>query len=460
MLLRLRIQGFKNLKDTEIRFGPLTCFVGRNGVGKSNIFDAIQFLRLLSEREIQDAAAEVRSPLSGGYGPLDLFRGSRGSSPIHLEADMVVPLDVLDDFGESARPSSNFLRYAVSFRSTTEPRPRLELVEEELAPLPSKDLREILGFHHSAAFRRSLVSTGRRKGKFISTERTDSDQVQIRLHQDGGSRGRPVSPGRSPRTVLGGTNTREYPTVLAARREMETWHSLHLEPSSLRTPDSLNTEGPVTEHGAGVAATLRRLQQSEGTGRVLAEAANRLSRLVPEVERLVIDQDETRQQLTVRAQIRGTAQTFGPRALSDGTLRFLALVTMQMDTRGSRVLCLEEPENGIHPSRIPCMVQLLRDYSLDPELPVGEDNPARQVVINSHSPEVLKQTRVEEVLFVESSADPDGPSAIVASIEGSWRKNGPRVTSRHLAAILGGAPLDAALKRQLALPFAVAEERA
>jgi predicted ATPase len=460
MLLRLRIQGFKNLRDTEIRFGPLTCFVGRNGVGKSNIFDAIQFLRLLAEREIQDAAAEVRSPLSGAYGPLDLFRSANGSSPIHLEADMVVPHEVIDDFGEPARPATNLLRYAVTFRFASEPRPRLELVEEELAPLPSKNLREILGFHHSAAFRRSIVRSGRRKGKFISTERADPGQVQIKLHQDGGSRGRPVNPGRSPRTVLGGTNTREYPTVLAARREMEAWHSLHLEPSSLRTPDALGTEGPVTEHGTGVAATLRRLHQSEGTGRVLAEAANRLSHLVPEVEKLVIDEDETRQQLTVRARLSGTAGTFGPRALSDGTLRFLALVVMQMDTKGSRVLCLEEPENGIHPSRIPSMVQLLRDYSVDPDLAVDEDNPARQVVINSHSPEVLKQTSIQEVLFVESLADPDGPSAIVASIEGSWRKNGPRVTTRHLAAILGGAPMDPELFRQLDLPFAVAEDQA
>lgn len=49
MPTRIRLQGFKSFEDTEIRFGPFTCIAGANGVGKSNLFDAIQFLRDLTE---------------------------------------------------------------------------------------------------------------------------------------------------------------------------------------------------------------------------------------------------------------------------------------------------------------------------------------------------------------------------------------------------------------------------
>ena len=49
MLTRLYVSGFKNLVDTEIRFGPLTCIAGPNGVGKSSVFDAIHFLSLLAD---------------------------------------------------------------------------------------------------------------------------------------------------------------------------------------------------------------------------------------------------------------------------------------------------------------------------------------------------------------------------------------------------------------------------
>jgi len=45
MLTRLIVSGFKNLVDVDVRFGPFTtCVAGANGVGKSNLFDAIRFL--------------------------------------------------------------------------------------------------------------------------------------------------------------------------------------------------------------------------------------------------------------------------------------------------------------------------------------------------------------------------------------------------------------------------------
>ena len=49
MLTRLIVKGFKNLDDVEVRFGPFTCIAGQNGVGKSNLFDAILFLSDLTE---------------------------------------------------------------------------------------------------------------------------------------------------------------------------------------------------------------------------------------------------------------------------------------------------------------------------------------------------------------------------------------------------------------------------
>lgn len=50
MLTRLTVNGFKNLIGVDVRFGPFTCIAGANGVGKSNLFDAIRFLSALSEK--------------------------------------------------------------------------------------------------------------------------------------------------------------------------------------------------------------------------------------------------------------------------------------------------------------------------------------------------------------------------------------------------------------------------
>src|ERR1700761_6541382 len=60
MLTRLKVSGFKNLIDVDVSFGPFTCIAGANGVGKSNLLDAIVFLSALADRPLIDAALSVR----------------------------------------------------------------------------------------------------------------------------------------------------------------------------------------------------------------------------------------------------------------------------------------------------------------------------------------------------------------------------------------------------------------
>jgi len=84
-----------------------------------------------------------------------------------------------------------------------------------------------------------------------------------------------------------------------------------------------------------------------------------------------------------------------------GELRFLALAVLSLDPREEGLICLEEPENGIHPERIPVMLRLLEDIAVDIESEVGEDNPLRQVIINTHSPAVVSQVPDDAILVSE-----------------------------------------------------------
>jgi predicted ATPase len=457
MLLRLRIQGFKNLRDADIWFGPLTCFVGPNGVGKSNVFDAIQFLRHLADDEIQQAAEAIRQPTEGAFSALDLITNRDHSTTMRLAADILVPLAAEDDFGQQVQPTASLLTYSVGFRFQTKEN-RLVLVEEELKHHKKGDAAKVLLFPHSRGFRDSIVHAERFGTAFISTKIEDG-QARIQLHGDGGSRGRPVPAGPSPRTILGGTGTKEYPTVVAARREMASWHSVHLEPSSLRTPDRFGESAPVDEYGRHIAATLRRLARErtpprgdgmhaaegpvDGMVQVCTEAANQLARLVDGVEGLRVREDEARQHYVVEVKFRDADLWMPPRALSEGTLRYLALVAMQMDTRSSRVLCIEEPENGIEPSGIPALLRLLRDYAVDPDEPVGpSDNPLRQVILNSHSRDVVGELHAHEVLFVEAVRTAGERRAQVRSVDYAevWRPDANRVSHEYFRQWIGGLP--------------------
>ena len=418
MLTRLKVSGFKNLIDVDVRFGPFTCVAGANGVGKSNLFDAIRFLSALADRTLIDAALSVRDEGGRTADVKSLFHrvGDQYDDEMSFEAEMIVPYEGLDDLGQKARASITFLRYSValSYRAddSVQSMGSLELVKEELVHIKLGDASSHVLFPNKSKQWRKSAIQGRHTVPFISTVTEETGRV-IKLHQD-------QVPGRTlarlavnlPRTVLSTANAAESPTTLLARREMQSWRLLQLEPSSLRKPDEFTAPTRLGTDGSHLAATLYHLARpnknhgkngesdSEATAQVYSQVANRLSELIDDVYEVGIDRDERRELFTL--QVTGRDRTPYPaRALSDGTLRFLALAVLELEPEAHGLLCLEEPENGIHPERIPAMLRLLQDIAVDVNEPVGPDNPLRQVIVNTHSPAVVNQVPDDSLLVAE-----------------------------------------------------------
>lgn len=419
MLTRLRVKGFKNLVDCDVGFGPFTCIAGANASGKSNLFDTITLLRDLADFPIVEAASRVRDPAArskGDFASLFSFSEDNLLQDIDIEAEFIVPSVVKDDFGRDARPSSTHLKYRVVIglvSASKDNNERLELKHESLTYIPKSDSRKHLEFRHSNDFWQSIIG-GARRADFISTEENELGQAVIRLRQDGVS-GRPldVLAKNSPRTLLGTINTDDRPTALAARREMQSWTFLQLEPSKLRLPDDFSDDARVTADGSHMPATLAKLG-------CYAEVANKLSSLIPDVRAVDVDVDEGRRLKTILVtQRNGSKHT--ARNLSDGTLRFLALAIIGLDTESSSVICLEEPENGIHPSRVAAMMELLHSISVDPGYAVGPENPLRQVIINTHSPVVVQSLSVDELLVSVPIKRGSSSATVFAPIQSSWR---------------------------------------
>ena len=415
MLTRLQVSGFKNLVDVDVRFGPFTCIAGANGTGKSNLFDAIQFLSRLGSDTFVDAAASIRAEDDKASSIQSLFHrlGNEYADKISFAAEMIVPDEGVDDLGQTARATFTFLRYSLELvYRVDERRPisgSLELVKERLEHITLGEAWKHLRFHHSAKNWRNSVVKGRRAAPYISTDSTEGQRV-IRLHQDGGSSGRPQSilASNLPRTVLSTVNATESPTALLARREMQSWRLLQLEPSSLRRPDEFMTPPGLRPDGSHLAATLYSLAHSDGQSEsdgndtwVYEQIALRLTDLIDDVYEVSIDRDEKRQLLTLQVQDRN-GTTYPARSLSDGTLRFLALAVLALDPSSQGVICLEEPENGIHPGRIAAMLELLQEIAVDVTRPVARDNPLRQVIVNTHSPAVVRQVKPESLLIAET----------------------------------------------------------
>lgn len=408
MIIRFQVDGFKNLTNTDIRFSEFTCIAGPNGAGKSNLFDAIQFLSLTSTHRLHDAALAIRSEGSRSESISSIFRmqGETQHRKIEFRVEMLVPKSALDELNQKATATFTFLVYELSLGlrdySGSDAGP-IEILKEQLSYIPWGKAHESILFGHSSLWRDTLKqeSKGGRREYFISTTKREGRCV-IQRHQDGGSSGKP-SPALAsqlPRTVLSQANASESPTALCARQEMMSWRFLFLEASSMRRPDGFNEPSSIDVHGRHIPATLNRLiKTSPSKAVVLPQVANRLMELVGNIDTIEVDEDIARETYSIfvtdKSRVRIPA-----RSLSDGTLRFLALAVIEQDPQATGVICMEEPENGIHPRRISSMVRLLRDIAVDPREPVDDTNPLRQVIINTHSPAVVSEVPDDSLIVV------------------------------------------------------------
>ena len=113
MLTRLQVNGFKNLVDVDVHFGPFTCIAGANGVGKSNLFDAIRFLSALADKSLLDAALSVRDEGGRSADVEGIFHrvGEHSDQEMSFVAELIVPAQGVDDLGQIANAAITFLRY-------------------------------------------------------------------------------------------------------------------------------------------------------------------------------------------------------------------------------------------------------------------------------------------------------------------------------------------------------------
>lgn len=421
MLTRLEVDGFKNLKNFSVDLGPYTCIVGRNAVGKSNIFDAISFFGSTANASLNDAAANLR----GLRGDISEIFGNDSNS-ITFAAEMIVPATFRDDFGQEVEITTTFLRYELEFQlveqefTADQVVRTIELVREDLTALTQKDARERHPWAAETFRKTAIKSTGGRPA-FIKT--TAEDSIEVKSGRRGRNPHLPLKEVHSTVLSVYGRSA-DYPAIAAVRRELSTWKLLGLEPSAMRAPSAMSDPSSVDARGANLPATLARLTQEIGD-QATVQLEDTLLDLV-DVRSIDLDIDSSRQLITLQAEI-GNAPLLPARALSDGTLRFIVLGLLAIDPSTNDVLCFEEPENGIYPDKLRAMYTLLHELAVDPRRSVGPDNPLQQMIVNSHSPAYLSLHQEDWGELLVADSHPIDNSLRLLPVLGSenWRTTNP-----------------------------------
>lgn len=433
MLTRLEVDGFKNLHGLSIDFGPLTCIAGPNGVGKSNLFDVLTFLaELAAGKSFYSAASQIREGVSADSTPTSIFTAEIVDARIQLAVEMLVPATVVDAFQARESVPSTHLRYelhlALERRGAAQGPDRIRLERESLRWLTKTESRQRLPWMpRNGAFASSALKAKKGTNRELISTDLDRGQTVVKSAQEG-NQGRRLETAvdQSDRTVLSTYQTAADPIKLAARVEMTSWRLFAPQPAALRTPSPYASPTTMDAHGAHLAASLRRIADLDerGPDALLHDVSLELSGLIGRCS-VSLDSDDQRHLHTIYLQM-GDGPRLPARCASDGTLRFLSLAVLANDPEWRGLLCMEEPENGIHPARIPAVLDLLRGLSCDVREAVDSSNPLRQAILNTHSPRVVQVLDDDPGILLASEryakrAEQVLRSLSLSALAGTWR---------------------------------------
>ncbi len=358
MLHRVRVKGFKSLRDVEVRLRPLVVLLGPNTAGKSNFLESLLLLaRVVTERTLADALG----PPIRGY-PVEAFDASEGGlrgllsrdfAELVLEADLRPAPDGTSQGGDP-------LRYRVGIR--IQPKTgALSVCDEYLA---------------------RLGRGGEPKQK-PRIERDDSPSpprlVIRRLGEAGHPQYAELGLGHTIASNLQFSGETRYPDFDRLRHELASWRTYYLDPRvSMREPQPPREVTDIGPLGEMIAPFLYRLQVHPDHGRLFSAVERAVRAAIPSIDKMNVLLDETRGTLDIEVVQDGIP--YSSRVLSEGTLRVLALCALAANPWHSSLIGFEEPENGVHPRRIEVIAKLLVSLL---------KRPRRQVIVTTHSSHLL-----------------------------------------------------------------------
>ena len=304
----------------ELDLKPLNVLIGPNGSGKSNLIEAISLLQAAP----RNLPAPVRE--SGGVESW-IWRGRPKAASACIE--------VVVDGAKARQP----LCYRLGF---TERNHRFELIEEVIEDQHPSAGHGSSRVHYEFRDSRAVLSY-RDSGKEEPSKRSVAD----------------VHPEKS---------------ILSLRKDPEAF------PELTWLGESLGRIRFYREWSFGRAAAGRHYQSADLSNDFLAEAGDNLGLMInrwrsePEVKKRFLDVLRVLYDGVTDFDVRvigGAIQVLlqedgisvpGDR-LSDGTLRYLCLLAILCHPNPPPLVCLEQPELGLHPDVVPGLAELLREAS-------------------------------------------------------------------------------------------------
>lgn len=216
----------------------------------------------------------------------------------------------------------------------------------------------------------------------------------------------------------------------AFREYMSAIRRFDLQLSQLRRQQDIASSKELTPDGRGLPAAVRNLKSLSGRLGNWQRLTRTLSELAPHVADTSISQLKSGQEFVQFIEDR-TGRPVESWQSSDGTLRALAILLAVETHPPTGVLLVEEPEQGLHPWAIRTLIAHLREVIAERRI---------QVILTTHSQQVLDSLDPQEVLVASRSATEGTRFHTIAEITGSSVLERGDIGRMWVAGVLGGVP--------------------
>ncbi|MGB3509718.1 MAG: AAA family ATPase [Microcoleaceae cyanobacterium] len=370
MLKQITLENWKSFRHAELYIDPLTVLIGTNASGKSNIVDGLDFLNSIMQ------GSSVETVLTG-----DRFTsGIRGGVEwATRKPETKFSFQVLVDGKDEA---GDYL-----YKITVETTPTVQVIDESLTLIDSPNLLD-----SNSSQQLSFISSAPAKNG-ISYNRSEAEKEFIEKFYP------------TPNPWLGRFTTQipfygfdDVHKMISAQsivpNILKNIFILNPIPSQMRNYSPLSKK--LERDGsniAGVLAALPEKQKAEVEEYLLKYLAKLPEGDMRKVWAETVGRLDSDAMLYCEEIWNPNQQPMivDARGMSDGTLRFLAILTAMLTQPEKSLIVIEEVDNGLHPSRAGLLLQMLRE--------IGE---LRQIdiLVTTHNPALLDELTPDFIPFV------------------------------------------------------------
>lgn len=366
-----RVCNFRALRDVTLgklsvqqggeALTPFTVVIGKNGVGKSTLFDAFGFVADCLATDVETACDMKQR---GGF---ERLRSKGIEEPIRFEiyyrqaqGERPITYELAIDLDQSGRPFvlSEALKQRRRGQKYGRPYPFLRL-------------------EHG----KGVVWAGDEAVDGMEEEGRASAPVEL------------TDPRKLGISTLG--TLKEHPRITRFRDFLKGWYLSYFYPDAARGLPAAGPQRHLNVHGDNIGNVVQYMEREHRQR--FATILDRISKKIPGIK--TIDTEiTTDKRILLRFNDGGFKDPFFAQQMSDGTLKVFAYMLLLEDPDPPPFICIEEPENGLYHKLLETLAKEFRAHAS------GRKH-APQIFATTHQPYFVDALSPQEVWVLEKGDD-------------------------------------------------------